>query len=226
MKFAVIGIGYFGAALARELSESGHEVLAIDLAEAQMREIRDVVTLAAVADGTDIVALEQLGVAEVDTAVVSIGEGFEASLVVTAHLQKLGVPKVHVRIINEVHERLLDLMGVSGTIRAEDLAATYFSRQIMNESVHRYFGIDRDHAIVELALPDSLDGKTLEQSELRSCHRINAITVRRPVGPKAGDGASYATGGTLGPDFVLHAGDRLIVFGRFRDIEAFCGTAG
>ncbi|MCB1092634.1 MAG: TrkA family potassium uptake protein, partial [Verrucomicrobiae bacterium] len=80
MKFAIIGLGYFGSSLARELTASGHEVLAIDTDEQHIREIRDDVAMAAQADATDPEALAQLGIAGMDTAVIAIGEGFEASL--------------------------------------------------------------------------------------------------------------------------------------------------
>ena len=226
MKFAVIGLGFFGSALARELAESGHEVLAIDTDEAHIREVRDLVAMAAIADGTDAVALEQLGVAAMDTVIVAVGEGFEASLMITSHCQKLKVPKVYTRVINEVHEHLLDLMGVTGKIHAESLAAAYFARQVTHESVRRYFGIDGDHGIVEMELPEGLAGKTLAEIELRKRHGLNLVTVRRPV-DKAASAESgeenYRVTGTPGPDFRLEEGDRLIVFGRLKDIGDFCG---
>ncbi len=224
MKFAVIGLGYFGSALARELSESGHEVLAIDTDEDHLREVRDFVALAAQADATDPVALSQLGVGDMDTAVVAIGEGFEASLMITAHCQKLGVRRVYTRVINEVHDHLLDLMQVTGKIRAESLAAAYFTRQLTHEAVRRYFGIDAGHAIVELEMPARYIGRTLAEADLRKSRGINVVTVRRPAadsGTDAGEPA-YAVVGTPDPDFVLKKGDRLIVFAKLADIERFC----
>jgi len=225
MKFAVIGLGFFGSALARELAASGHEVLAIDSNEAHIREIQEVVTIAATADGTDADALAQLGVAGMDTVIVAIGEGFEASLMITAHCQKLGVRRVYTRVINGVHEHLLDLMGVSGKVHVESLAAVSFSRQITNKDVHRYFGIDDEHGIVEMEMPDTLDGRSLAEIELRKRHGLNLVTVRRPGESSAGeeDGeARYNVIGTPGPEFRLKEGDRLIVFGRLVDIGAFC----
>lgn len=221
MKFVVVGLGYFGSALVRELIDCGHEVLAIDSDEAHLRDLRDVATMAAIADGTDLIALEQLGVGKMDTAVVAVGEGFEASLMITAHLQKLGVPRVYTRVINEVHEHLLELLGVTGKVRVESLAAAYFSRQIANEAVHRYFGIDADHGIVELDLPVDLAGKTLSESGLRNEYGLNLITVRRSETGTDEDSALSITG-TPGPEFVFREGDRLVVFGNLAKIDEFC----
>jgi len=228
MKFAIIGLGYFGSALARELSESGHEVLAIDTDEIHIREIRDSVAIAAVADGTDAEALAQLGVAGMDTAVVAIGEGFEASLMITAHCQKLGVRRVYTRVINEVHGHLLELMKVTGKIRAESLAAAYFTRQITNEAVRRYFGIDAGHGIVEVEMPERYEGHTLPEANLRKKYGVNVVTVRRPLVSEAAvtdAPPTYQVAGTLDADFALQKGDRLIVFGSLKDIDRFCESA-
>ncbi len=224
MKFAIIGLGYFGSALAHELAASGHEVLAIDTNENHIREIKDVVAMAAQADGTDAEALAQLGVGDMDTAVVAIGEGFEASLMITAHCQDLGVQRVYTRVINDVHEHLLGLMKITGKIRAESLAAGYFSRQLTNDAVHRYFGIDADHGIVEIEMPAALDGQTLAEADLRHRFGLNVVTVRRPVAvdPRSsGSEAAYTVMGTPDPTFKLQKHDHLVVFGRLKEIDRF-----
>lgn len=226
MKFAIIGLGYFGAALTRELAETGHEIIAIDTDPAHLEELHDLTILAAEANGTDLEALRQIGVADVDAAIVAIGEGFEASLMITAHCQTLEVPRVYTRVINEVHDHLLDLMKVTGKIRAERMAAAYFARQLTNEAVRRYFGLDADHGIIELELPKRFVGNTVAETGMRKDFGLNLITVRRPH-PEGSDFESPDEGftvlGTPGPDTELSEGDRLIVFGKLVDIERFCG---
>lgn len=228
MKFAVIGLGYFGSSLVRELAESGHEVIAIDTDPTHLHELQDLSAVAAEADGTDIEALRQLGVDEVDTAIVAIGEGFEASLMITAHCQSLGVKNVHTRVINEVHHHLLGLMKVTGTIRAERMAAAYFSRQLTHDSIHRYFNLDAKHGIVEIDVPEEFVGKTLAETGLRAKSGLNVITIRRPdssndTDDEAEESETVSILGTPGPDTEIRAGDRVIVFGKLKDIERFCG---
>lgn len=224
MKFAVIGLGYFGSPLVRELAEAGHEVIAIDTDPAHLHELQDLSAVAAEADGTDIEALRQLGVGEVDTAIVAIGEGFEASLMITAHCKSLGVKNVHTRVINEVHNHILGLMKVSGTIRAERMATEYFSRRLTHEAIHRFFNLDSRHGIVELDVPGEFVGKTLSETGLRVRSGLNVITIRRPGAAtdqtEEGEGVSIL--GTPGPDTEIKAGDRVIVFGKLKDIERFC----
>lgn len=225
MKLAIIGLGYFGSALCRELAETGHEIIAIDTDPAHLKEMQDLTLLAAEADGTDIEALRQLGVGDVNTAIVAIGEGFEASLMITAHCQTLGVPRVYTRVINEVHDHLLDLMKVSGKIRAERIAAAYFARQMTNEAVRRYFGLDAEHGIVELIIPDKYVGNTVAETGMRKDFGLNLVTIRRPrvedVSFEQTD-SGFDLLGTPGPETSLAIGDRLIVFGKLRDIDRFC----
>lgn len=225
MKFAVIGLGYFGSALVRELVHDGQEVIAIDSDVTNLRDIQDLSDLAAEADGTDIEALRQLGVDDVDTAIVAIGEDFESSLMITAHCQTLGVKKIYTRVINEVHDHILGLMQVTGKIRAEKLAATYFTRQLTNEAVMRYFGLDADHGIVELALPEKFDDSSIAEMEMRKKFKLNVVTIRRP-NPKDysfdRDDEGFSVLGTPEPETKLKSGDRLVVFGRLKDIDRFC----
>lgn len=225
MKFAVIGLGYFGSALVRELAESGHEVIAIDTDPAHLRELQDVASLTVEADGTDLEALRQIGVGEVDAAIVAIGEGFEASLMITAHCQKLGVKEVHTRVINEVHDHLLELMHVASKIRAERMAAANFARHLTHEAVRRYFGLDAKHGIVEIEIPADLEGKSLAEVGLRANYGLNVVTIRRrrpdDHSLEQADEA-FVVIGTPDPATALQGGDRLIVFGKLKDIDKFC----
>ena len=225
MKFAVIGLGNFGTALVTELAEAGHEVLAIDTEPAALKPVQDLCALAAQANATDLDALTQLGVSDCEAAIIAIGEDFESSLIITAHCQTLGVRRLYTRVINNVHSRLLGLMKITGKIRAETLAASHFARQLTHEAVRRYFGIDDQHGIVEIEIPSQLEGQTLADADLRRRHGLNIVTIRRRIpAPESEPDAkpTYQIVGTPGPDFVMAPGDRLILFGRQKDIERLC----
>jgi len=232
MKIAIIGIGNFGRSLALELAHAEHEVSAIDFDEEHINEVKDVVTFAAKADATDPVALQQLGVETMDAVIVAIGEGFEASVLITTRLQRMGAKNIYARVINDVHDHLLDLMEVAGKIRAEEMAAAQLARELSNAAVRRHFAIDRSHGIAEIALPRSLVGKTLGESALREKYQVNVITVRRRLsrGQKVEatgrprDPMAYPedpVGGVPGPDWVFAEGDSLILFGTEKALQQF-----
>ena len=85
-KFAVIGLGQFGNAIARTLALRGAEVLAIDSSEDHIEDIKDEVSYAVCMDATDIKALRSQNVADMDAVVVAIGEDFEALMLCPSRL--------------------------------------------------------------------------------------------------------------------------------------------
>jgi trk system potassium uptake protein TrkA len=221
MNFVILGMGAFGTSIARELAQSGHQVMVVDNDESHLDAVKEIVTIAVQGDATDRAVLLELGVANADAAIVAVGENFEASLLMTAHLQSIGVKRIYTRVFHEVQEQLLNLMGVSGKIRVEALAAEMFARHISNRAFLRHFVVDSTHAVVELLCPDFLVGKTLMESQLRSKHALNLVTVRRTESEDHSPENMPVIGGLPGPDFVFQQGDRLVVYGLEREIEKF-----
>src|SRR5690606_14716175 len=93
-QFIVIGLGVFGATIARELTRLGHEVLGIDSDEQRVDRLADEITHAVIADVTDENSLIELNAGSYDAAVVAIGRNVEATMLATLQLRELGVKKV------------------------------------------------------------------------------------------------------------------------------------
>lgn len=215
MKFAVIGLGQFGTQLTRELVGLGHEVIAVDRAEREVDAIKDLVDFAAITDASDRKALAQLGLENLDAVIVAIGEDFAASLLITAHLQEIGVKRILCRVLHYTHERILGLMGITELIQAEALAARQLAKRLGIRGATRHFALTEDHAIVELEVPPSIIGKTLAESDLRYRHAVNLVTVRRQEGGEA------KILGVPSPSLLFKAGDTLVIFGTESAIKAF-----
>lgn len=220
MKCTIIGLGQFGVSLTLELARAGHEVSVIDVNEAHLNAVKEHVTLTIKADATRPEVLEQLGVADMDLVVVAIGEGFEPSLLITSHLKRLGVKRLHVRVVNPVHEQLLDLLGVEGKVKAESMAAEFLARTLTHDAILRHFALDQSHAIAELPTPIDWIGRTLIDSGLRKKYGLNLITVRRSA-ENAIAGTAAPVLGVLDPDFTFQRGDNLIVFGTELALDNF-----
>jgi len=120
-KFAVIGLGKFGGTVAQRLAERGAEVIAVDKDEKLVDTFAEVATLAVKLDSTDEEALKTQGIDKVDVAIVSIGD-FEASILTTALLKRLGVPTVITRAtqsVSQIQERILNLVGADKVVLPE-----------------------------------------------------------------------------------------------------------
>lgn len=89
-QFAVIGLGSFGATVATQLIELGHDVIGID-SEKYVENISEQVTHAVIADATDEHVLDELNIKNCDAVVVAIGENIEASILCVLHLKNIGV---------------------------------------------------------------------------------------------------------------------------------------
>lgn len=223
MKCAIIGLGQFGTGLALELARAGHEVSAVDNNTHPIAQVRDHVTVAARGDATAPAVLEELGIPEMDMVVVAIGEDFEASLIVTAALQKLGAKRLHVRVINDVHEHLLGLMGIESRIRAERMAAESLVRTLTHDRILRHFALDAEHGVAEVPVPPEWIGKRLADCGLRQDRRLNLITIRRADGEGEANDADPVIG-VPPPDLAFRAGDHLVVFGKESDLERFANS--
>ena len=104
MIVAVIGLGTFGAKTAMRLYDKSAEVIAIDKDEALVEKIKDRVTHAVVLDVTDERSLRSVNIADVDTAVVAIGDHIEQSILAVTMLRKLGVGRVIARATSPLHK--------------------------------------------------------------------------------------------------------------------------
>ena len=93
----VIGLGRFGTSLVDELFDTSVEIAVIDKSAAAVDALKDRVSAAFVADGSDPGVLESVGAREMDVAVVTYGEDFEATVLAVATLAQMKVPAIMAR---------------------------------------------------------------------------------------------------------------------------------
>ena len=104
MRYLIIGLGIYGANLAIDLTNMGHEVIGADSNPSLVEGIKDLISTAYIIDATDESALAALPLKNVDLVIVAIGENFGASIRIVALLKKLGVEHIYARAIDKLHE--------------------------------------------------------------------------------------------------------------------------
>ena len=117
--YAVFGLGRYGRAVAEELTENGAEVLAVDIDEAIVNSAAETLPYCKCADVTDIEALRQLGIADIDTVVIAMGSSLEAGVMAVMLCKELGVNTVVVKCASEVHRQIMKKMGADKTVFPE-----------------------------------------------------------------------------------------------------------
>ncbi|HSO62369.1 MAG TPA: TrkA family potassium uptake protein [Desulfobacterales bacterium] len=177
-RVVVIGLGIFGSQLARQLYESGLDVIAVDKNKDVVQKIKDYSTKAVVADASEKEILESIGVAADDVVVISFGEDLSASTLLTLHLKEMKVKTIIVKVPNEDYKRILLKVGASDAIIPEREMANKVARGIISPNVLEYLPISEDYTIVELAPPTAFIGKTLAELDLRKKYSLQVIAIR------------------------------------------------
>ena len=152
-RFAVIGLGRFGEHLARALAQAGDEVIAIDRDSDYVDRVRDDVTLAVRMDSTDKLALVAQGIAEVDAAIVTIGEAFESSVLTVVTLKELGVPRIIARAMTDLQGKILRKVGADEIASAEQESAMRWAHRLSLPNLSQYIELEADHSLVYIAAP-------------------------------------------------------------------------
>jgi trk system potassium uptake protein len=180
-RIAVIGLGRFGMSLARSLGELGVSVIAVDKAMRLVNEIKDGVDLAVQLDSTDRDALIAQDLANVDVAIVSIGENFEASLLTTVHLQKLEVPRIICRAQTKFHAEIFHQIGAHEVIQPETTAGEQTARRLANSRLSDVIDVAEGYALVEIKAPESWSDTSLKDLKLRTQFDVNLVAIKRMV---------------------------------------------
>jgi trk system potassium uptake protein TrkA len=177
--FGVIGLGRFGYHVARTLAQGGAEVIACDVDEEKVREISEYVSLAYVLDATDAKALKESGIANVDTAVVSIGENIEASILIVVQLKELGVKEIVAKAVNPLHGKVLEKLGVDRVVYPEKEMAIRVAHSLLAGEFIEEIPIGEKHSLFELKAFDFMLGKTLRELDVRKRFGVSVLAIKR-----------------------------------------------
>jgi trk system potassium uptake protein len=188
-EFAVIGLGRFGRAVVRSLSEKGCSVLGIDIDAATVQYISDSCTQAVVVDSTNEDSLKALDIASFDTVVVAIGSDFESNLITTVALKSLGVRRVVCKALSRRQKDILLRVGADDVVLPEADAGRRLGLELMAPNLLEQISFGDSHSVLELRVPASMAGKTLAELDLRNAYGANVVAVRHEasvtVSPRA-----------------------------------------
>jgi len=175
----VIGLGRFGLEMATKLYACGEDVLAIDTDESLIDKFADRVTRAVAADARDLDVLKKLGVENMDRAIVAMGSDLGASALITMNLKSLGVPYIICKAHDDTYREILEKLGADRVIIPEREMADKLALGLTSAGIMEYIELSDEYGIVELDPPESWDGKSIRQLDLRSRYGINVIAMRQ-----------------------------------------------
>jgi trk system potassium uptake protein TrkA len=212
-QFVVVGLGRLGISMVATLDSLGHEVLAIDNSESVIQSVADDlpnVHLVAT-DATDEDAMRGLNVEGFDAAALMIGENhIEASILATATLKEVGVPRIVARATGGIHARVLERVGADRVIQPEREIGEQLARTMASPVLLDYVDLGEDEALIEAQVPRAWLHKSLSELNLSQKMGLTVLALK----PKGGPGTlPYG-------DSVLYDGDVLVVGGTRKDLDS------
>jgi trk system potassium uptake protein TrkA len=202
----VIGLGQFGLAIASSLAARGVEVLAIDAELELVEAAAPFVTEAVCFDATDEKALMRAAPEARDACVVAIGDrSRDASIIATALLKQLGARRVVARANNDIHARILRLVGADQVVNPQREFGERFASRILHQNVLGAMSLGEDLVISELIAPESFVGQTIAALALPKRFGVTIVALRH---------ANRGRILTPEPDERIRSGDMLVVVSR------------
>ncbi len=205
----LIGLGRFGRHIAMKLNDMNHQVMAVDLNEERVNNALPFVTNAQIGDSTSEDFLSSLGIRNFDACVVTIGDNFQNSLETASLLKELGAKKVIARASRGVQEKFLLRNGADEVVYPEKQLASWTAICCTSENILDYIELDGDYSIFELSVPDTWNGKTILQLDIRKKYGVNILGIRE-FGKLNMD---------ITPDTVLSHGKSILVLGQEKAVQ-------
>ena len=220
-QFAVIGLGRFGASVAKTLSEKGYQVLAVDIDEKIVQNIADSVTQAVCLDARDEKALKASGIENVDVAVVGAGTNLEASILITLNLKEVGIKEIICKAVSKDQKNVLEKIGATKVIQPEREMGVRLANSLVSTSVIEHIELSDESSIAELIPPRDFIGRSLRELDIRAKYDVNVIAVRRKIPSSSGGKEEDILNVSPKAEDIITKGDILVVLGTNDAIETF-----
>lgn len=163
---AVLGLGKFGFYIARSLSKlEDINVIAVDNDVEKVQEISENIENAFVLDTTNVRALEEAGITNLDTVIVSIGENIEASILTVMALKDLGNKNIIAKAITPIHGEVLAKIGAFKVVYPEKVAGKRLVRDLIGNLTVDMIDFSNSFKIIKFLATKSIIGKSIKDIE-------------------------------------------------------------
>ena len=162
---AVIGLGKFGFYVAKSLSKLNIEVIAVDSDAEKVQQMAQFTDNAFVLNSTSKVALEEVGVYNLETVIVSIGENIEASILTVMALKDLNNKNIIAKAINPTHGEILTKLGVNKVVYPEEIAGKILLKQLVENIKIEEVEVGSVLKILKVTASDFLVGELIPNIE-------------------------------------------------------------
>ena len=174
----VLGLGIFGRAVARQLSQFDQDVIAVDMKENIVNEFGNIVTKAVLGDITDKNFLLAVGLDHCETVVVATGNNLESSVLAILNCKKIGIPIIIAKAKNKIYEEVLYGIGATDVISPERDSGKQVASSILKHHIENIIYLENHVSVINFKIPESWVGKNLAELSIRQKYELNIIGTR------------------------------------------------
>ena len=188
--YAVLGLGRYGTAVAKELVKNGADVIAVDKNEQIVRDSSVYLPICKCADITDPEVISELGISNADVVIVAMASSLEGSILAITLCKEAGVKTIIAKCANETHRKILKRVGADTVVFPENESGTRLAKNLLTSGFTDILTLSDDLSLVELAARDEWVGKSLKELNLRKKYTVNVVAFRKngkitaPVNPE------------------------------------------
>jgi len=130
---------------------------------------------------------------------------------VTLMLKEMGVRDVISKGTNDLHVKVLKKIGADRIVFPESDMGVRLAQTLSSGNIIDYIEISENYSISEIATPKKWIGNSIKKLDIRARYGINILAI------KGQDGRTVSV--TPSPDYMIKAGDILVVVGANDDIQ-------
>lgn len=199
--YAVLGLGRYGVAVAKELVENGMEVIAVDTDQKIVNDAAAYLPVCKCADITDAEVISRLDIGNIDTVIVCMASNLEASVMAVTLCKEAGVKTVIAKCANEMHQKILLRVGADQVVFPENESGVRLAKNLLSSGFIDMISLSRDVSIVEIDVREDWVGKNLIELNLRKKYGFNVVAIKKGESVHA----------NIKPEQILDANMTLIV---------------
>jgi len=207
--YGIVGLGRFGSSVAMRLAELDRKVICVDKDENTVKNISEFIENVYQADCLDEKALKEVGIADADVVVVSIGEDIETSIMSVAILHGLGVEDIYAKAISPLHGRILAKVGAKRVVFPEKEMGINLANSLADIDIIQKLSKGKSYVLAKIKAPKFFFDKSILELDVRNKYGLNIIGIERNndfnINPM--------------PNEIISKDDTLMVVGKREDIE-------
>lgn len=205
----IIGLGRFGRHIAKEFCQRNVDCFGIDSVEERIDLAMPFLTNAQIGDACDEQFMGSVGVDNFDCCIVTLGDNFQNSLVVTNLLKELGSSTVISKAGNDVHAKFLLKNGADEVIFTEKETAQRLAMRLSYDNIFDCIELTDEYSIFEIGVPKSWVGRSIIDLDVRSKYNLNVLATLNEgiLSPMPS------------PHHIFTPYERIMVLGEMKDIK-------